>query len=255
MNKAIFFGITGDKKLMFDNSLAAGSGLYLELNGNKIIMDPGPGTFNNFNQKYPKEISSLDAVILSHVHFDHSTDINVMIEGMTNGGKLKRGNLITLEHAYNGESRVVYNYLKDFPLNTYLVDEKPVVQMRNLQIEAIEHQHGIPNYGYKFIFENSCVSVVTDTKFFDALLNLYNGSTSMIFNVPYFKFPEGKQPKHLCIENVKDILLNIKPKKAILTHFGENMYKSGILELVDYLKNETNIAVEAAQIGKEHILI
>ena len=43
------FGITGDKKLMFNNELTPGSGLFLQIDGKKIIMDPGPGTFCAFN--------------------------------------------------------------------------------------------------------------------------------------------------------------------------------------------------------------
>lgn len=255
MNKVVFWGLTGDKKLMFDNLLEAGSGLYLELNGNKIIMDPGPGTFNGFNQKYPGMIRELDAIILSHVHFDHSTDVNAMIEGMTDGGNMKKGKLIVPSCAYEGDSKVIHNYLKGFPKSTYMVDTTPNIEMENLQIKAVEHQHGIPNYGYKFSFGNSCISIITDTKFFDELLDLYEGSTSMIFNVPYFQIPENKQSKHLCIENVKDMLLKIKPEIAFLTHFGENIYKKGITDVVNFLEKETGVLVRAAKIGKEYKLV
>ena len=119
MKKVRFFGTTGDKELMFQNKLVPGAGVYMELEGKKIIMDPGPGTFNNFIREYPKMINHLDAVILSHVHFDHSTDVNAMIEGMTEGGMKKKGKLITLNNAYEGESRVIFNYLKSFPDTAY----------------------------------------------------------------------------------------------------------------------------------------
>jgi len=151
--KVRFLGTTGDKELMFQNKLVPGGGVYMELGGKKIIMDPGPGTFNSFIREYPGMISHLDAVILSHVHFDHSTDVNVMIEGMTDGGKQKKGKLITLNCAYEGESRVIYNYLKLFPADTCIVDDMLMTFLGDIRIEAVKHQHGIPNYGYKFFLK------------------------------------------------------------------------------------------------------
>lgn len=254
MNKVRFFGTTGDKDLMFHNKLIPG-GIYLEIFGKKIIMDPGPGTFNNFNRTYPKMINELDSIILSHVHFDHSTDVNAMIEGMTDGGTKKRGKLITCNLAYEGNSQVIYNYLKSFPQETCLVNENRIIHLDKVKIEAVEHQHGISNYGYKFLYNGSCISVITDTRFFDELIEKYMGSTSTIINVPYYMFPEGKQPKHLCIADVKKILTKLRPQKTILTHFGKSMFESDINLIVKELEKELNLSIIAAEVGKDFELV
>lgn len=255
VDKVRFFGITGDKKLMFNNELTPGSGLFLQIDGKKIIMDPGPGTFCAFNRLYPNMVKQLDAVILSHVHFDHSTDVNVMIEGMTDGGNKKRGKLITLEFAYEGESKVIYNYLKSFPQETCLVDCSPITMLGAVKVEAIEHQHGIPNYGYKFSYDKTCVSIITDTRYFPELSERYMGSTTMIVNVPYYDFPEGKHPKHLNISDVKDILVKVKPRKVFLTHFGENIFQHDVYGIAASLERELGIEVNVAETGKEFELI
>lgn len=255
MKKVRFFGTTGDKDLMFQNKLAPGAGVYMELEGKKIIMDPGPGTFNNFIREYPKMINHLDAVILSHVHFDHSTDVNAMIEGMTEGGAKKKGKLITLNNAYEGESRVIFNYLKSFPADICLVDDAPKTLLGDIKIEAVKHQHGVPNYGYKFYTKDSCVSVVTDTAYFKELPIIYGESTSIIINVPYYTFPEGKQPKHLCIENVKQMLTEIRPKRTILTHFGNNIYIANVDKVVQSLSEDLGMDVLAAKVDREYELI
>lgn len=250
-----FFGTTGDKNLMFQNKLMPGGGIYIELAGKKIIMDPGPGTFSGFIHEYPGKISQLDAVILSHVHFDHSTDVNAMIEGMTDGGKQKKGKLITLRCAYNGESRVIQNYLKGFPAETCLVDEAPETALGNIRIVAVRHRHGIPNYGYRFFVGNSCVSVVTDTEYFEELPLLYSGSTSMIIYVPYAVFPGKKQPKHLCIENVKEMLTQIRPKITILTHFGANIYEANVGKIAKSISEELGLVILSAETGRDYKLI
>jgi ribonuclease BN (tRNA processing enzyme) len=249
-----FFGTTGDKDLMFDNRLLPG-GLYLEIDNYKIVMDPGPGTFNNFVKAFPGQITELDALILSHVHFDHSTDINVMIEGMTDGGKQKRGMLITSDFAFNGESRVINNYLKSFMKTVWLVNEQPSNELGELLIDTVEHQHGIPNYGFIFSYNRKKISVVTDTRFFDEIVDFYKGSTTMILNVPYESFPIGKSPKHLCIEDAKRIIKQIAPKRVILTHFGESMFNSGIDSVTKKLGEELGVEILAAHSNQEYSLL
>jgi ribonuclease BN (tRNA processing enzyme) len=51
----------------------AGSGYLVASGGTRVLMDAGPGTFANL-QRYG-EAASLDAVILSHQHPDHWTDL------------------------------------------------------------------------------------------------------------------------------------------------------------------------------------
>ena len=182
-------------------------------------------------------------------------DINVMIEGMTDGGNKKRGKLITLEFAYEGESKVIYNYLKSFPQETCLVDRSPITMLGTVKVEAIEHQHGIPNYGYKFSYDKTCVSIITDTRYFPELSERYMGSTTMIVNVPYYDFPEGKHPKHLNISDVKDILVKVKPRKVFLTHFGENIFQHDVYGIAASLEKELGIEVNVAETGKEFKLI
>ena len=54
-------------------------------------IDPGPNTFYKYLNFYDDEI---DGIILSHLHIDHSNDLNIFVELMTNGGESKRGTLV-----------------------------------------------------------------------------------------------------------------------------------------------------------------
>lgn len=252
MDQVRFFGTTGDKDLMFSNCLSAG-GLYLEINNKKIIMDPGPGTFNNFVETFPGDIKKLDAVILSHVHFDHSTDVNAMIEGMTDGGNLRRGTLITSDSAYSGET--IHDYLKEFPEKVWLVDKQTRNNFEDMEIIAVKHCHGIPNYGFIFSFEKKRIAIITDTTFFDNIIESYADSTTMIINVPYYIFPKGKKPKHLCIADVKEIVRGVRPKKIILTHFGRSICDAGINFVAKELESQVGIETIAAVKNKVYELI
>jgi len=50
-----------------------GSGYLIESGGTSVWMDCGPGTFAELGRR--REPASLDAVVISHRHLDHSTDL------------------------------------------------------------------------------------------------------------------------------------------------------------------------------------
>lgn len=254
MDKIRFFGTTGSKELMYNNRLAPG-GIYMEFDEKKFVIDPGPSTFAKFIQTYPGKIGELDVVILSHVHFDHSTDVNAILEGMIGLEGKKRGVLITSSSAYEGEVKVVHDYLKEMLGDIYLVDKNPVCQVGNIDIIAFEHQHGIENYGFKLKCKEKVISFVTDTSYFEELERAYAKSTTMVFNMPYDFAPTGKKLKHLCSADVLKIVQSIQPKRVILTHFGESMYEANPEIVAKRLQGETGIEVLVAKENEEFKLV
>ena len=89
-NETITFLGTGGARFMIISQLLASGGLWFNLDGTQILMDPGPGCIVQVTKRKlnPEELS---AIIVSHRHLDHSADVNVMTEAMTEGGFKKRG--------------------------------------------------------------------------------------------------------------------------------------------------------------------
>ncbi|HQP92012.1 MAG TPA: hypothetical protein PLU24_04990 [Candidatus Omnitrophota bacterium] len=73
----------------------------------------------------------------------------------------------------------------------------------------------------------------------------------LIINVVFFEPRPGIQ--HLNLGDVKKLLIDIKPKKAILTHFGMTMLKARPHELARQLSWETGIDVVSATDGMTEI--
>jgi ribonuclease BN (tRNA processing enzyme) len=91
-NNCIKFLGTAGARVVVARQLRSSAGTFIQLNGTKILLDPGPGTLVRMAGSKPTlDASKLDAIILTHRHIDHSTDINVMIEAMSEGGFRKRG--------------------------------------------------------------------------------------------------------------------------------------------------------------------
>lgn len=245
-NFIVFLG-TGGARIVVAKQLRATGGMWFSLNGTNFIVDPGPGSLVRItSSKHHLDPSKLDAILLSHKHLDHSGDINIMIEAMTTGGTIKRGKLFCPQDALEGEDRVIYPYLKDFVNEIVILSEKETYTINGVKFTTPTRQHH-PGEVYGFIFNNGKVKIsyVVDTKYFSELASIYKADI-MILNVIRVKPTEIA---HLCIEDVKAIILKAKPKTAILTHFGMTVLKAKPWELAETLSQETGIKVIAANDG------
>lgn len=189
--------------------------------------------------------SKIDGIILSHVHIDHSNDLNIFVELMTDGGETKRGTLLIGRQAI--EEKILYPYLNDFPEHLDIIEPNKKYKIKNIEItSSIEHKHGIENYGFKIKTKNHNIGLITDTAYFPELLTSYEGCEILIINVPYY-IQNKPKPKHLDISNVEEFIKYIKPKKVILTHFNCNILNNNPVHIAEELSKKYDIEVISAE--------
>ncbi len=236
-----FFGTTGNKEIFFKKIRSAG-GYYCHVDDTNIIIDPGPSTFYQYIHKYGDKI---DGMILSHIHIDHSNDLNILVEFMTDGGETKRGTLLLPKQAI--EEKVLFPYLKDFLENLEVIQSSSNYKIKNIEItSSIEHRHGVENYGFIVKTKNHMIGFVTDTAFFPELLTSYQNCEILIMNVPYY-IQDKPKPRHLDIANVEKFIQIVKPRKVILTHFNSNILEHNPDKIAKNLSDKYKIDVIVAQ--------
>ena len=239
-----FLGTAGARFVVTRQFLASG-GAWLSLGNTQILLDPGPGSLVQA-AKRKLDPSKLKAIILSHKHLDHSGDINIMIEAMTDGGRKKRGAVFTPADTLNQEP-VILSYLRSYPERVEILTEGGSYKLANISFETpIRHKHPVETYGFIFRTPRHTFSWITDTKYFDELPSYYVGEL-VIINV--VKLTPGAPIDHLSLPEAKRIIEEIKPKTAILTHFGMTMWRAKPWELAQKLTMETGITVIAARDG------
>jgi phosphoribosyl 1,2-cyclic phosphodiesterase len=194
------------------------------------------------------EPSTLDGILLSHKHLDHSGDVNVMIEAMTDGGFKKRGVLFAPNDALE-EDPVVLKYVKGYVEKVEVLRESSEYRIGEIHFStAKRHHHRVETYGLNFKISPRTISFITDTKFFPELPNLYCGEI-LVIHVVRLK-PIGDEPMdHLSVEDVKTIVKKTKPKLTILTHFGMTMIRAKPWVVADELEKELGLKVLAASDG------
>ncbi|MCM8788219.1 MAG: MBL fold metallo-hydrolase [Candidatus Omnitrophica bacterium] len=229
--------------------LRASGGIWIEINDSRILVDPGPGSLVKANKSRPRlNISSLDAIFVSHKHIDHSNDVNVMIEAMTDGGFRKKGTLFCPVEAINNPA-VVFPYALELVENVHILKSGTQHNVKKLKITVpVRLHHQVETYGFILESDNvPSIGYIPDTCYFPEIIDAYAGTKIVIINVVF------TQPRpdimHLSLPEALEIISGIKPGKAILTHFGMSMLKERIWEKTQNLSKKLSIDIIAASDG------
>lgn len=241
-----FLGTAGARFVMI-KQLRASGGIWVSYKGTNVLIDPGPGSIVRCSASRPKlDPSKLDAIILTHKHLDHSNDINVMIEAMTEGGFKKRGVVFLPEDAVNEDS-VILRYALNFPERIETLEANKSYRVNDFEFATSpKHIHPVLTYGLKFLFNKTSVALLTDTKYFPELCDFYK-SDILIISVVFFEPRPGIE--HLCLADAEQIISCVKPKQTILTHFGMTMLKSKPHIQAEALAKRLGVEVVAAYDG------
>lgn len=245
MEDTITFLGTGGARIMVANQILASGGLWLNLGGTEVLLDPGPGSIVQ-STKRKLRADKLSAIILSHRHLDHSADVNVMIEAMTQGGFRRRGWLFAPADALGSEP-VIFSYLKDYLEGVEVLQEGKAYSIGSISFTTpIQHIHPVETYGMIFRTAEHTFSYIADSRYFDGLLHSYGGEL-LIINVVFLE--PRPDIDHLSVSDAEHIISQLKPKVAILTHFGMTMWRAKPWEVAQNLSQQTGVRVLAARDG------
>jgi phosphoribosyl 1,2-cyclic phosphodiesterase len=240
----VFLGTAGARFVVARQFLASG-GAWLSLGDTQILFDPGPGCLVQ-TAKRKLDPTELDAIVLSHRHLDHSGDINIMIEAMTDGGTKKRGMVFVPADALN-QDPVIFSYLQPYPQSIQVLTEGGAYVINDVSFTTpVRHKHPVETYGFIFQTPRHTFSWITDTRYFEDLADHYEGDL-LVINV--VRLNPGAPIDHLALPEARSIIEELRPKIAILTHFGMTMWRAKPWELAEKLTEETGIQVIAARDG------
>jgi ribonuclease BN (tRNA processing enzyme) len=245
--ESILFLGTGGARMMVESQILASGGIWLKLHGTEVLLDPGPGSIVRVTDR-KLDASKLSAVIISHRHLDHSADVNIMLESMVRGGTKPHGWFFAPADALDSEP-VMYSYLKKYLDGVTILKEGGEYSLNGLYFNTpLRHMHSVETYGITFKAARHTVSYIADSLYFEGLAQAYK-SDLIIINVVFTR--PIPRVDHLSIPDAREIILGLKPKTAILTHFGPHLYEDNPTKIAGELTEETGIRVIAARDGME----
>lgn len=233
---------TAGARFMVAKQVAASGGLFLEDGNTRISLDPGPGAVVQY-AKREIDLTTIDAIVISHRHLDHVGDVNVMVEAMTEGGFSHRGMLLCPSDALD-EDPVVLKYLRRFPREIIRLTPETSYSVNGLTFTtSARHVHQVETYGFRF---GDRLGWVTDSAYYDGIAQQHKADVMVIHTV--LLHCHAGLP-HLCVADVERIIRDAKPRLALLTHYGMTVWRANPQEIAADMTQRLGIEVQAARDG------
>jgi phosphoribosyl 1,2-cyclic phosphodiesterase len=242
-DELIFLGTAGGR-MSVAKQLRASGGFWAVLGDTRIHVDPGPGALVHCRSRGLRlDPARLDAIVLTHKHLDHSGDVNAMVEAMTEGGTRRRGLVLAPRDAFE-EDPVIFRYVRGYAARTDTLVEGGAYQVGAVRIETpLRLKHSVETYGLRLVGPRGTVAMIACTGYFPELEAAYAGDV-LVLNVVFYP---RRSEAHLCLEDAERLIRAIRPRLAVLTHFGMTMLRARPWELAERVSQATGIKTIAAR--------
>lgn len=247
--KITFLGSGGGRFSAISQRRMTGGIRIDNLGGKNYHIDPGPGAIIRTYQ-FGFDPRNLSGVIVSHSHTDHYNDAEILIEAMTKGMTIEKGIIVGSESVLEGYEKwgpCISSYHKSKSKKIIL---KPgdFKQMHNVKIKGTKTLHGDPTgNGFQIDYNGFKLSYTSDTGYFKGLADEHEGADILIASVlrPGNKTING----HMCSRNFIDLINEVQPKVAVMTHLGLKMISNNPVTEAKKISKATGVKTIAAYDG------
>ncbi len=241
-NCAITFLGTGGGRFVVISQLKGSGGWILEMDGEVLHIDPGPGALVRAKE-YGVKLRNLTGVLCSHAHPEHYTDLEMVIEAMTNGCTRKKG---VFAGGKNAVERVTA-YHKNAVERVEALKPGQKTEIGKVRITATRTKHG-EKKGVGFVFRGSkTIGYTSDGEVYPGMEKEFKGCDVLILNVLRAR---GKTwPGHMNTEDAAGLIKKVRPKLAVLQHFGMTVLRAGPEKEAAWVQEKTGVKTIAARDG------
>lgn len=250
MASILFLG-SGGARFVVARQLRASGGMWMRFGETQIHVDPGPGALvRALSHVPPCNPRELDAIVLSHKHLDHSGDVNVLIEAMTSGGFRRRGAVLAPPDAFDDEP-VVLPYARRFVERIERLEPSSgPYQVGKVEIfTSVQHRHAVQTQGLIFAYGDMRVAYLPCGRYFDGLAADYARNRPDVLIVNVLRYHDEMNVDHFTWSDAQRVIADVRPKVAVLQHFGTKMLEADPPRLAAQLEDELGLRTIAVYDG------
>ncbi|MBN6205746.1 MBL fold metallo-hydrolase [Ralstonia pickettii] len=219
------------------------AGYLLEHNNFSLLIDCGSGVLVKLQEF--KNLNNIHDVILSHYHYDHSSDIGAyMFSRLVNTqlGRVDKPLSIYGPYSPEKEEEISAVPYSDF----YAIDDQSTLEIGPFYITFIKTIHPVETYGMKIECEGKQIVYTSDTSFIEELVDFAAGADLLITETSLYDGMDGEAFGHMTAKEAGILAARADAKQTLLTHLP---HYGNLEELLISAKAQGKSAIKLAQPG------
>jgi phosphoribosyl 1,2-cyclic phosphodiesterase len=113
----------------------------------------------------------------------------------------------------------------------------------------LAHDHGVETYGYRLAWNGVTLGHVVDTFWMDELPAAYAGVDVLLVNTTRMQGGD-RRLLHLGVDDAERLVAAVRPRLALLTHFGMQVLRAGPERVALGISERTGVPTLAARDGQ-----
>ena len=194
-------------------SLGATSGYLLEAGGLRLQFDFGSGVLSRLTDVFPPE--DLDALFLSHWHFDHTSDLLPLIYRLESAGRRLR--VYAPEDAASAVRGIV-SAAACFDLCTLRPGD--TVPLGEVSVAVGPARHPVPGVGFRVGAEGKVFGYTGDTNTLPGLADFYRGCGLLLADGLFPADSWQETRPHLSARLAAELAREAGAEALVLTHLN-----------------------------------
>ncbi len=199
------------------------SGYLLEADDKKILLDCGSGVLQAVQEKCL--LSELDAVILSHLHSDHMSDMLVLRYALN---IINRENKLPVYMPNQPEAEAwLIEGCRQFEIHE--IQYRKTYNIGNIRIYFMAVKHPVLTYAARIEFDRKVIVYSGDTMYDTNLIDFATNADLFICDAAFKQSDHWNEAPHASSLQAAKMAKKAKVKRLMLTHFAPNADKIAIL--------------------------
>lgn len=212
----------------------ATSGYLLKIGQQYYLFDMGSGVYARLDQLV-KNLDDLKAIFLTHLHFDHISDLDVFKYAA--GFKKERGLMRLKPQIYHPRTPVPLSegLVHGDTFDLHPIDQNTIYEDQGVRIEFFSMRHPVETYGVRVEAEGKVFAYTSDTAYHEDLSTFVKDVDLLVINCGYQNKDKPASPNHLTTAEVADLVKRGQVKRALATHlFAEHDQEEHRQEIESY---------------------
>ena len=236
----IFLGNGGGRYITSKQIFGTG-GIYINMNSTSLFLDPGPGALVKARE-VGLDLGSLDAILCSHSHLDHYSDLEAILEASYLDSRSNNRYLIaskSVSGKAEGWEKIVRDYFLRYVKEVIVSEPSKHAYVKDVKIEFSPTKHHDPyGVGFSFSTNNKKLCYISDSKYIEELKRYHKNCDVLIAHLVVRSDKDcGKDCIHATIDDIITMGNELKPRNFVVRHFGYDIIKEGVEKIIEIKKN------------------